>query len=325
MDARGARYVYGPVPSRRLGRSLGIDLVPFKTCTYDCTYCQLGRTTHKTLERREYVPIGEVLRELERQLDGGDRPDYIGIAGSGEPTLHRDIGGLIRAIKELTRIPVAVLTNGSLLWMAEVRDALMAADVVCPSLDAGDARLFEFVNRPHASLAFPLMVDGLAAFARRFPGEVWLEVLLLAGVTGQVAEASKIAALAERIGPTRVQLNTVMRPPAESSALPLALEELEALCRYFPKPVDIIGARGLEGTAPAASPTAGRDAILALLGRRPCTAQDVATGLGLHVTEALKQLQELLAANAVSTVLTGERRFYTAVDRSNAAEASARE
>ncbi|MBN1630459.1 MAG: radical SAM protein, partial [Thermoleophilia bacterium] len=133
------RYVYGPVPSRRLGRSLGVDLVPFKTCTYDCVYCQLARTTDKTSERRNYTPVATVLAEIEEKLRAGDHPDYISLAGSGEPTLELDLGTLIEGIRGLTDIPVAVITNGSLLWMREVQDELLTADLVLPSLDAGDA------------------------------------------------------------------------------------------------------------------------------------------------------------------------------------------
>ncbi len=200
MSSSGFKYLYGPVPSRRLGRSLGIDLVPFKTCTYDCIYCQLGHTTNKTLERLSYVPVKEILNELKRKLATGERPDYISIAGSGEPTLHSYIGELIGMIKNMTNIPVAVLTNGSLLYLPEVRAALMQADLVIPSLDAGDEKMFQYVNRPHPDISFDNMVNGLIAFTRDFPGQVWLEVLLISGVTSMAADVKKIATLAKKIG-----------------------------------------------------------------------------------------------------------------------------
>jgi len=189
MKPSDMRHVYGPVPSRRLGRSLGIDLVPFKVCTYDCIYCQLGRTTDLTLERKAYVTAENIMAELAPILTAADRPDYISLAGSGEPTLNSAIGEVIRRIKQQTEIPVAVLTNGALLWMAEVQQALLAADLVLPSLDAGDDGLFQKINRPHQALSFERMIDGLAAFTRRFAGAVWLEVLLLKGMTGTAAEA----------------------------------------------------------------------------------------------------------------------------------------
>jgi len=311
MSSGGFRYLYGPVPSRRLGRSLGIDLVPFKTCTYDCVYCQLGRTTNKTLERKKYVAVEEVLVELERKLAEKDLPDYISLAGSGEPTLNSGIGDLIGKIKGLTDIPVAVLTNGSLLWMSEVQDALMLADLVLPSLDAGDEHLFRYVNRPHRDIPFERMADGLAAFTKRFSGEVWLEVLLLGGVTGIPVEVEKIASIIRRIQPSRVQLNTVSRPPAEEFAVPLSTDQMLALKVIFPGEVDIISESERDGARVPAFAEARDVDILALLSRRPCTSQDVAGGLGIHVTEALKRLEALTAAGKVNTVATGGRNFYT--------------
>jgi len=313
MTEPGFRYVYGPVPSRRLGRSLGLDLVPFKTCTYDCVYCQLGRTTNKTIDRKEYVPVNEVLAELERKLAGENAPDYISLAGSGEPTLNAGIGDLIGKIQGLTDIPVAVLTNGSLLGMGEVQDPLMAADLVVPSLDAGDERLFRYVNRPHGDISFEGMVDGIAAFTDRFPGEVWLEVFLLAGVTGIPSEVKKIAALARRIGPARVQLNTVYRPPAEEFARPLSTDQMFTLKDIFPGSVEIISESERDGERIWPLAEAREADILALLRRRPCTSADVASGLGIHLTEALKGLEALAAAGKAHTVVTSGRRFYAVI------------
>jgi len=305
------RHIYGPVPSQRLGRSLGIDLVPFKTCTYDCVYCQLGRTTNKTLERKEYIAVEEVLAELERKLAGNDTPDYITIAGSGEPTLNSGIGELIAGIKGMTGVPVAVLTNGSLLWMSEVRDALMEADLVLPSLDAGDERLFRYVNRPHGDLSFERMVDGLATFTGCFSGEVRLEVLLLAGVTGIPSEAKKIAALASRIGASRIQLNTVTRPPAEEFAFMLSTGQMLALKGFFPGEVEIISGKVKEEEQRPVFAEAGDLEVLALLSRRPCTFADVADGLGIHVTEAIKLLDPLVKAGKAKRVGSCGRDFYT--------------
>jgi wyosine [tRNA(Phe)-imidazoG37] synthetase (radical SAM superfamily) len=313
MSAQDPRYVYGPVPSRRLGRSLGVDLVPFKVCTYDCVYCQLGRTTKKTVARQEYVAGDPLLVELGRRLDSDPLPpDYISISGSGEPTLNSEIGRVIRGIKEMTDIPVAVLTNGSLLSLKEVQDALMETDLVLPSLDAGDARLFRRVNRPHRDLSFETMFAGLVSFSERYPGAIWLEVLLLAGVTGTPAEAEKIAVLAERIGPARVQLNTVCRPPAEPSARPLALDELQALAGLFPGKVDIIGPAPQEQAAHPEPLETRRKEVLGLLRRRPCTAKDVADGLSIHMNEAVKELGALTKAGTITTSSIDGRLFYTA-------------
>ena len=240
MSRSDERYVYGPVASRRLGRSLGIDLVPFKTCSFDCVYCQLGRTTRKTLERREYVPAERIFADLEKKLSRVSEFDHVGIAGSGEPTLHSGLGEIIRGIKQRTDKPVAVLTNGSLLGDRRVQDDLRDADVVMPSLDAGDARLFGYVNRPHPELDFERVVDGLIEFRARFLKPVWLEVFLLSGVTGLREEVEKIAALCRRIRPDRIQLNTVARPPAEDYAFPVSAELLTTFAALFDPPGEVI-------------------------------------------------------------------------------------
>ena len=217
----GFKHVYGPVPSRRLGRSLGVDALTFKSCSFDCVYCQLGRTTNHTIERKEYIPTADILDEVRRKLENGDKPEYISFAGSGEPTLHSGLGDIIRGIKAMTDVPVVVFTNGSLLWMPEVRADLAAADVVIPSLDGGDAALLDKVNRPAASLDFDRIVEGLIAFRGAFNGQIWLEVMLLGGISDDDASVDAIARLAERIRPDKVQINSVCRPPAETYALPV--------------------------------------------------------------------------------------------------------
>ena len=310
MKPSDVRHVYGPVPSRRLGRSLGIDLVPFKVCTYDCIYCQLGRTTDLTLARKAYVATEDIMAELAPMWAAADQPDVISLAGSGEPTLNSAIGDVIRGIKQQTDIPVAVLTNGSLLWMEEVQEALLAADLVLPSLDAGDDGLFQKINRPHQALAFEQMVDGLVAFTRRFTGKVWLEVLLLAGVTGTAREVEKIASHVNRIRPERVQLNTVCRPPAETFAASLSADQLHALADLFAVPVDIIHYDETESTRSSGENIQVAD-ILAMIDRRPCTADDVARGLGIHVNAALKHLGALVTAGRLATKTNAGRNFYT--------------
>ena len=310
MNKAGFHHVYGPVPSRRLGRSLGIDLVPFKTCTYNCVYCQLGRTTNKTTERREYVAVDEILDELKRKLAIASAPDYITLAGSGEPTLNARIGDLIGKIKSLTHIPVAVLSNGSLLWMREVREALMEADLVLPSLDAGDERLFRYVNRPHREITFERLVDGLAEFTERFSKSVWLEVFLLARVTGTPAEVEKIAALAKRIQPERIQLNTVSRPPAEEFAIAVSAGQMEQLKEFFPGTVEVISESARNASPTSFSPETTDADILALLGRRPCTVQGVSAGLGVHTSEVIKRLQVLIQQGAVIPVRKDDVMFY---------------
>ena len=313
MAVGASKCIFGPVPSRRLGRSLGIDLVPLKTCSYDCIYCQLGRTTDKTIQRREYVPTAAVIDELKQTLDSGVTPDYLTFSGSGEPTLHARIGEVIAAAKAITAIPVAVLTNGSLLWNTDVQDALADADLVIPSLDAGDAALFQYVNRPHPGLTFDAMLSGLAAFRQRFRKPIWLEVMLLGGVTSVDDEVARIARHAKMIAPDRVQINTVTRPPTEDFALRVPIEVLEHLAGLFDPPAEVIADR--PDQPHSAAHQADRDAVLALLKRRPCTTQDVAAGLELHVGETVKLLDSLITGRSIIRVFQSGQYFYLPADR----------
>lgn len=313
MSRSDERYVYGPVSSRRLGRSLGIDLVPFKTCSFDCVYCQLGRTTRKTLERREYVPSERIFADLERKLSSVSEFDYVGLAGSGEPTLHAGLGEIIRGIKRRTDKPVAVLTNGSLLGDRGVQEDLLDADVVMPSLDAGDARLFGYVNRPHPELDFWRVVDGLIEFRARFTKPVWLEVFLLSGVTGLKAEVEKIAALCRRIRPDRIQLNTVARPPAEDYAFPVSAKLLTMFAGLFDPTAEVIVEAETVAEPGFGNQTVPDGEILDLLRRRPSTALGVSTGLGIHINEAVKRLESLAARGEIRSTVRGGACFYKVV------------
>jgi wyosine [tRNA(Phe)-imidazoG37] synthetase (radical SAM superfamily) len=303
------RYVFGPVPSRRLGRSLGVDIVPFKTCTFDCIYCQLGRTTNKTIVRDDYAPVEEVLGELDARLKAGVSAEHVTISGSGEPTLHRGIGDLIDGIKRLTRIPVAVLTNGSLLYDPEVRRSLLEADVVVPSLDAGDEATFEYVNRPHPDIGLERMIEGMIAFRKEFRNSLWLEVMLVAGVTGVRGEIEKIAAYAEKMNPDKIQLNTVARPPAEKFARAVPPERMESLAKMFRGNVEVIA--DVRRSSGALSP-ASREEVLGMILRRPCSAEDVSAGLDIALYEAEGRLAELGGEGLVRTEEIGGRIFYVA-------------
>ena len=231
-------YVFGPVPSRRLGRSLGVDLVPYKTCSFDCIYCQLGGTTRKTLKRRLWVPVNAVLQQLESYLPS--KPDYITLGGSGEPTLHSQIGELIARIKTLTDIPVAVLTNGSLFWQKEVRNQILAADLVLPSLDAGNEETFFAINRPHMDLKLDKIIQGLVDLRRDFRGAYWLEVLLVEGINSQPPALDNLIACIKHIEPDRIQINTAIRPPAETALVGMSRSKLAELALRFGPHAEVI-------------------------------------------------------------------------------------
>ena len=305
---RRHQYVFGPVPSRRLGRSLGIDPVPFKTCSYDCIYCQLGRTTHQTVERGEYAPLADILDDLDRRLAIGPEPDYVTLSGSGEPTLYSPLRPLILGIKQRTDRPVAVLTNGSLLWDPEVQDALLEADLVIPSLDAGDDATFQWINRPHPAVSFERMVAGLKAFCRLSSKPIWLEVFLLRGANAQGAERESIVRLVERITPDRVQLNTATRPPCDESARPVQMKELNQIARAFAVRAEVIAERPIQHSDDYCAMY--RADIVDILMRRPCTPEDLASGLGLHPNEVAKHLDELVRAHVLTYRKDGQRVYY---------------
>ncbi len=303
-----SKYVFGPVPSRRLGRSLGVDLVPMKTCSYDCIYCQLGKTTCKTMQRKEWVPPQEVLAELEEHLR--DKPDYITLSGSGEPTLHSKCDQIIDRIKDLTDIPVAVLTNGSLLWREEVRRQLMHADLVIPSLDAGDESMFRLVNRPHQDVSFDKMLSGLIEFRREFTGQYWLEILVVGALTAIEEDFDKLVKCVDMIGPDRVQLNTVTRPPVEDFAIGISQERLSELAKRFNPRAEVIA--DYQSSHEQAEFTAGRDDVLNLLRRRPCSLDDIANGLGMHRNEVVKYVEHLSAERRLQQTQTEGRLYYRA-------------
>ena len=218
-------YVYGPVPSRRLGRSLGVSPIPSKTCSYSCVYCQLGRTNHLQVKRESFFSKQDIFAEIIMHCQTA-MPDYITFVGDGEPTLCRDLGWLIRHTKINLRIPTAVITNSSLLYRKDVRQDLDKADIIIASLDAGDERLYNIINRPHAGIDFHTMLEGLSEFSREFTGKLWLEIMLVKGLNDSPEELSKIKNVIEKIKSDRVYLLTPTRPPAESWVTPPDPENL---------------------------------------------------------------------------------------------------
>ena len=209
-----SKYVYGPVPSRRLGKSLGISTIPFKTCDYSCIYCQLGRTTRLTVERKEYFPLEDIVDELKENIRLFSF-DTVTIIGEGEPTLYSKIGNLIDNIKKLSTKKCAVITNGSLLWDKNVREELSRADIILPSLDAWNEESFKRINRPHKSLNFEKIVEGMITFRKEYKGEIWLEVMLISGLNDANADLLKIAYWIDKIKSDKVYINVPIRPPAE--------------------------------------------------------------------------------------------------------------
>jgi wyosine [tRNA(Phe)-imidazoG37] synthetase (radical SAM superfamily) len=325
------KHLFGPVNSRRLGLSQGIDLLPPKTCNFNCIYCEINRAPQLSCERGEHVPTATIIAEIDELLADAARVrdlDVFTITASGEPTLHTGIGTIIRHIKEKTDKPVAILTNGSQLHLKEVQEDLMAADIVIPSLDAARVESFRRVNRPaKCSADLETIISGIADFSRKFTGEIWLEILLVKNINDTPADIRALQKAIDRIGPTRVQLNTVARPPFESFAKPLTRKRMEEIKREIEKeydyPVDILagskddeitdsgkGREGLSELIPAAKV---EDEINKMLLRRPCTASEIAATLNVNVEHASELLRDMENRGCLIVKIHGGKKYYRAV------------
>jgi wyosine [tRNA(Phe)-imidazoG37] synthetase (radical SAM superfamily) len=297
------KYLYGPVPSRRLGRSIGIDIVPFKVCTLDCIYCQLGKTTERTVMRKDYGLIDPIVEELKRALAEGLEADFITIAGSGEPTLNLRLGELIEKIKSVTSIAVAVLTNGTLFDRKDVRADCAKADVVMPSLDAGDEETFQKINRPHPSINLEKIICGLCEFRKEFAGKIWLEVLLVNGINTGTEQIERINEAIERISPDKIHLNTAVRPAAEPYVKKMDPDKLQKIAEQLGPKCEVIadfagtseGHLPVEFTARAGTSYNNQraDDVLSMLKRRPCSLNDICAAMKMNPNEAIKYISEL--------------------------------
>jgi wyosine [tRNA(Phe)-imidazoG37] synthetase (radical SAM superfamily) len=300
--------LYGPVPSRRLGFSLGIDIIPFKTCTFDCVYCQLGSSSEKKIRRQTFFSHENILPQIKKALSSERRIDAITFSGSGEPTLNAGIENLIKEIKKNTAIPIVVLTNSSLLSRSSVRKALLQADIIVPSLDAADQDVFQKINRPHPSLNIKEIIEGLRAFRSEFQGSLWLEILLVKGINDSPSQIQKLKNAINKIKPERIQLNTVIRPPAEKTARPLSLQELKEIKDVMGENCEIIADFDRKGHSSSSQDI--EETILTMIKRRPVTLSDVSTSLGLHRNEALKYLNDLLTKKKIKCIVHKGLRYF---------------
>ena len=298
------KYVFGPVPSRRLGQSLGIDPIPLKSCNWNCVYCQLGRTIPMTNERKEYIPSEEILTQVQAALASSrpDEIDWITFVGSGEPTLHSGLGGLIRRVKSLTDKPVAIITNGALFYRREVRQELLAADAVLPSLDAGNPQLYRKVNRPWPDLTFERQIEGLSAFRREYAGKLWVEVMLIQGLNDTEEALREIADVLAVIEPDIVHLGLPTRPPAEAWVQPSDEEGLLRAHAILGEIAHVVhpaaGSFDLSGYDNLA------DAVMGIITRHPMREDELVKTLERYSPSELKSVLESLIDNNRAQIVT---------------------
>jgi len=309
------KYVFGPVLSRRLGISLGLDLIPFKTCTLDCIYCECGRTTKKTTERKPYIKASHILDEVKQVLVKAEKLDYITLGGSGEPTLNSEIGTLINEIKKISDIPVAVLTNGTLLHLKEVRKDLQHADLVIPSLDAVSPEVFKKIDRPAKGLDPGTIIDGLIQFRKEYKGKIWLEVFFVKGVNDSDEAVDGLIKTIRTIRPDKVQLNTIDRPPAEPTAMSEDIEGLRLIYERFRDNdihAEIIKPFEIKDAPALADQKDVKRSVISLIKRRPETIRHISLFLGLQVPFVNKILRELEQEKKIKRIILKGETFYKA-------------
>ncbi len=308
MQSKKNKYIFGPVPSRRLGYSLGVDVIPYKTCTYDCIYCQLGKTTDKTKNRQNFVPVKEIIKELDEKLETRPKVDYITLSGSGEPTLYSRLHELITGIKNITNIPVAVLTNGSLLRDKNVKNALLFADLVVPSLDAGSHLVWQKINAPVNGMSFEKMVKGLINFSNEYKNELWLEIFFVSGVNDSEEEIQKLVSYSKKIKYSKIQLNTIARPPYKTEFKAVNRHRLIEIAKQLGHKAEVISVFHAEIENEGFKAT--KSDISSLLKRRPCSVQDVAGGLNIHANEAVKYLDEMIKTGEADIKIINGLNYY---------------
>jgi wyosine [tRNA(Phe)-imidazoG37] synthetase (radical SAM superfamily) len=312
-------YIFGPVNSRRLGRSLGIDLFREKICSLNCIYCEVGATVKLTCERAEYAPAAAIIAEIDAFFSQEERAaavDFVTVTASGEPVLHSGLGIIISHLKQRAGKPVAVLTNGTLLWDAQVRQELALADVVIPSLDSALPTGFRKIDRPARCVDLEQLIEGLAVFSQEFRGQIWLEILFAAGVNDSEEEVAALCQATERMRLDRIQLNTVARPPQESFARPVPEARMQAIAAAFlrhdpHRPVDLLAVGPVQTENQSAGRNSAvpgrpedhqvrRDEIVEMLKRRPCTAADINR---VFPAGGAAKVEQLLAALVESGLL----------------------
>jgi wyosine [tRNA(Phe)-imidazoG37] synthetase (radical SAM superfamily) len=297
------KYVFGPVFSRRLGFSLGVDLVPYKVCSMDCLYCEVGKTSRKTLSRLEYVPFDSVKSELEEFLSTLPDVDFVTFSGYGEPTLYLRLGELVDFLKGSYPYRLALLTNSSLLYRDDVLEDVKKIDVVLPSLDAATQSIFEKINRPVKGLSVEKIVEGIERLIKETPCEVWVETLFVKNINDSLEEVERIGEIIHRLKPHKWQLNTVVRPPAYD-VKGLTLSELERIKERVGYPKTEIVA-GFKREKRKMGTLELKNEVYGIVVRRPCPIDEIASALGVSEGEVKRAVSLLIEEGRVREIFFG--------------------
>ncbi len=324
-------HIFGPVNSRRLGRSLGVDLFQDKICTLNCIYCEIGPTVLLTCERAEYAPTQNIKEEIDAYCQDQDRVkelDFITVTASGEPTLHADFGEIITHLKKTAAKPIAVLTNGTTLTSPQIRQEMSQADVVIPSLDSTLSKGFRKIDRPATCVELDQVIEGLITFSRSYKGKIWLEILFAQGINDTAEEIEALRQVVKKIRLDRIQLNTVARPPLESFARPLNKQSMAAIARQFQEdnpccPVDLLtfqASQEDEAEEPKkfffnldreGDKKAFTVELVEMLKRRPCTAADINRTFHLGGAEKVELLLNALVQDGcIQKRVHGDSVYY---------------
>lgn len=302
------KFTFGPVPSRRLGFSLGVDIIPRKFCSFDCIYCQVGKTTNQEIQRKSFFDFHEIVDEVVKACALQNHIDVVTFSGSGEPTLNVDIGRMIKEIKKRVDIPVSVITNSSLLYDEDVRQDLKSADIILPSLDAASKDIFHYVNRPHALIELDLIIESLKKFRNEYEGKIWLETMLMKDINDDAEELDKFKEIIGLLGVDKVQLNTVTRPPKDDAAKGISQSELRKISSFFGDNCEVVCS--FNKFRPKKDIEDRTETILDILKRRPLTLDDIVKTTGLTLQKAKDTLRTMEHSGKIKSFHFGKSIFY---------------
>ena len=311
------KHLFGPVSSRRLGQSLGVDLIPFKTCSLNCVYCECGLTTNLTSETAEYVPTEEVIAELDALLSTNPKLDFVTFSGNGEPTLHSGLLKIAAHIKEkYPQYKICLITNSTMLTSSEFMSNILnngqsTIDVIMPSLDAISQEVYEKIDQPEASIQAKAVTQALVEFSKQFKGQIWLEIFILPGVNDTAEELNNFQKALKEMRVDKILLNCLDRPAPYDWVKPATESQMQAVKDFFDQQNIETTIIGKVRTAAAHEISADPKAtIVELISRRPATLPDLAQALGKPQSQVSKLLQELSTTHRLEESKEARGTFY---------------